>query len=80
MSVHSNRYETEEEYIADLQFEYRAENKSSYFESMSCHDCSCSDECRKEFIESDQPKCEIGMDNIEMFEQYKTEYLNGEYD
>ena len=63
MSVHSNHYETEEEYKADLAWEYRKE--VDYYDRNGCVDCSCYKDCCEQVVELGYPQCENGESKFE---------------
>ena len=69
MSVHSTKYENEEDYKSDLQWEYRTEDKYDRYDRMTCRDCGDWDECFKNYLETETPFCETGMNYLDQFEE-----------
>lgn len=67
MSVHSNHYDNEEEYKADLAYEYRTE-QSDFYDRPTCRDCADFDECCKQVCIEGIPMCDKGMDREQDFE------------
>lgn len=70
MYVHSTYYENEEDYKADLAWEYRKDGPNDpYYQPCGCIDCSCYMDCCKLVREEGYPQCEQGIDRFE--EEYE---------
>ena len=67
MSVHSTHYENEEDYLADLAWEYRkgGPNDPEDYGRRGCLDCCDYRDCCEQVAELGYPQCEEGAEKFE---------------
>lgn len=86
MSVHSTHYESEEDYQADLAWEYRkgGANDPAYSDRTGCKECCDYRDCSKQVCLLGYPQCDQGVekfeDEYEVYEAFQdNEFLIANY-